>query len=373
MTTPPSQGFEKIEGLEVTPEMSKAFAQDGISTPTAVQSAVISPILEGKNVVIHSGTGTGKTLSYLLPILQKLRLNKGSRAVCLAPAAELALQTLRVADRYKAPSLNSTSLVSGGNQRQQQSRLQKSTQLIVGTPGRILEMFAQRKLKGVTTMVLDEAEPILGGKDADYLREILSRPDPKVQLIFAAATFGSRAERWIAERMGPDVVRPQISDDPLKSRIEHSTVRVANETHRDQELVRFIEKNNCKRAIVFVNQPNLLRHLYRFLDDQRLKPVSVSRDRSKQQNRQALMDFERSAAQVLLTTDGAATGLDIADVSWVIHYEMPSSPEAYVHRAGRTGRAGRDGQSVVLLADNQKARLSKMAKDLGVEFSERER
>lgn len=373
MTTEQPPGFEAIEGLEVTPEMSAAFKKDAIVSPTAIQSAAIPPILSGQHVVIHSGTGTGKTLCYLLPILQLLRQIKGRRTVCLAPAAELAVQTLRVAERYKAPGLNTAGLISGGNQRQQQTRLQKSTQLIVGTPGRIMEMYAQRKLKGVTTMVLDEAEPILGGKDADYLAEILSRPDPKVQLIFAAATFGLRAERFIADHMGNEPARPAVKDNPLQSQIEHSSVRVAHESGRDQELARFIEKNKCKRVIVFVNQPNLLRHLYRYLSDQGLKPVTVSPERAKQQNRQALIDFEHSRARVLLTTDSAATGLDIVDVGWVVHYELPSSAEAYVHRAGRTGRAGRQGQSVVLLADTQRARLSKMADQLEIDFLVRER
>jgi superfamily II DNA/RNA helicase len=369
MEQEPVDGFESIAGLEVTPEFRKAFAEDGISAPTPIQRAVIPPIVAGQHVVVGSGTGTGKTLAYLLPVLQKVRLSPAERVVCLAPSAELAVQTLRVAERYRAPATKVVGLVAGGNQRDQKSKLQKSTQLLVGTPGRVLELFSQRKLKGVTTLVLDESEPILTTKGADYLREILSRPEPKVQLIFAAATFGARAERWIEELMGEAVVRPVVDDDPLRDQITHGTLRVGNESLRDRCLARFIEDNRCDKAIVFVNQPNLLRHLFRFLSEQGLKPVSVSSERTKQQNRAALIDFRSAKAKVLLTTDNAATGLDVPDVGWVLHYELPSSPEGYVHRAGRTGRAGRQGCSVVLLGAGEQARFERMARTLKLKTS----
>lgn len=365
----PAQGFENIAGFELSEDVVRGFTADGITAPTAVQQAVIAPILEGRHVVVHSGTGTGKTLAYLLPVLQKLRHSPDARAVCFAPSAELALQTLRVAERYKAASLNALALVSGGNPRQQQARLQKSTQFVVGTPGRILEMYEKRKLKGVTTIVLDEPEPILASRDAAYLREILSRPEPKVQLILVAATFGSNAERWIAELMGSDVARPALAEDPTKSLIEHHFVRVRDESLRDRQLGRFIEDNRCRRAIVFVNQPNLVRHLYRFLNEGGLPTVTVTPERSKLERQQAIAAFGRSEARVLLTMDSAATGLDVPDVPWVLHYELPPSALAYVHRAGRTGRAGRAGQSVSFINDAERSRLERIAAELALPLS----
>jgi superfamily II DNA/RNA helicase len=361
--------FEDVAGLEVTPEMQRGFERDGIAEPTPVQRAVIPAILEGRHVVIESGTGPGKTLAYLLPVLQKLRREPAARAVCLAPAAELAVQTLRVADRYKAPDVRGVALVSGGSQRQQKTRLQKSTQLMVGTPGRVLELFEQRKLKGVTTLVLDEVEPILTSKEADYLREVISRPEPRLQLVLAAATFGVRSEAWIRELMGDAAVRPRLDDSPLQELIEHRMLWIGSESDRDFELTRCIKKSTGQRCIVFVNSPNLIRHLYRVLLERGLKPVSVSAERSKLQNRQALLDFAGSKAKVLLTTERAATGLDIPDVPRVFHYELPGSAQAYVHRAGRTGRAGQSGQSIVLVGAGERARVEKMASELGITLS----
>jgi superfamily II DNA/RNA helicase len=357
-------------GLEVDAAMLAAFEADGITEPTAVQLAAIGPILAGQHVIIHSGTGTGKTLAYLLPILQRLRALDSGRSLIFAPATELALQTLRVADRYKQPTIQSGALVATANPRKQKAKVQQSTRLIVGTPGRILALFAERKLKGVTTIVLDEPDPILASKGADYLREILSRPEPKVQLIFAAATLGANAKRLAEDFMGEVRVQTQVTEsDPLASHITHQYLHVRTESTKDIQLAHFIEEAKCKRAIVFVNQPNLIRHLFRFLGERNLKAVSLSSDRSKLDRQNALRAFRASEARVLITTDPAMTGIDVPDVEWVLHYELPSSALAYVHRAGRTGRAGKSGHSVVLVTREDRPMQERIEKELGLRFS----
>lgn len=361
-------GFDGITGFQVTPAVAAGMAKDAIIGPTEVQHAAIPPILEGQQVVIQSGTGTGKTLAYLLPLLQLLRQVPDGRAVCIAPSTELAIQVLRVAEQYKEPGLSTVALVTQGNQRQQVARLQKSTRLIVGTLSRILEMYEARKLKGVNRIVLDEPEPILASRDAAYLREILTRPEPKLQLIFVGATFGTKTEQWIRELMGPNAVRTTVADDPLTTRIQHHYVRVRHAGEKDLALARFLQEKQCKRAILFVNQPHHVRHLYRYLSEQNLTPVTVTPERTKEQCRQALLDFGLSKARVLLTTDSVATGLDVPNVEWVLHYELPSSGKAYVHRAGRTGRAGQSGSSVVFVCDDERAQLKRIERELGLTF-----
>jgi superfamily II DNA/RNA helicase len=356
-------------GLEVDQALLAAFEADGISAPTAVQQAAIAPILAGQHVIIQSGTGTGKTLAYLLPILQRLRAPDSGRSLIFAPATELALQTQRVAERYKHPSIQTGALVSTTNARKQKAKVTQSTRLIVGTPGRILDQFAERKLKGVTTIVLDEPDPILATQGADYLREILSRPEPKVQLIFAAATLGANAKRLADEFMGDARVHTQVASDPLQTNITHQYLNARSESTKDITLCHFIEEAKCKRAIVFVNQPNLIRHLFRFLGERNLKPVSLSTDRSKLDRQNALRAFGASEARVLITTDQAMTGIDIPDVEWVLHFELPSSGLAYVHRAGRTGRAGKSGHSVVLVTREDRPMQERIAKELGIRFT----
>jgi ATP-dependent RNA helicase DeaD len=358
-----------IEGLEIDEIVQRALAADGITRPTPVQVQAIGPILQGRHVIIQSGTGTGKTLAYLLPLLQRLRAPEAGRAVVFAPATELAMQTLRIAERYKHPSVSSGALVATANIRKQKARITQSTRLVVGTSGRILEQFAQRKLKGVTTIVLDEPDPILAAPGANFLREILSRPEPKVQLILAAATLGEQATRLVRDVMGDSGVHTQVQTDPLHADIAHHFLQVRDESSKDVQLARFIEENECQRAIVFVNQAHSLRHLFRYLGERKLTPVTLSRDRSKLEIQRALTAFTRLEARLLISTDQAMTGMDLRDVPWVFHYDLPSSAKAYVHRAGRTGRAGKQGQSVVLATREQRATLAHFEKELGISFS----
>lgn len=358
--------FESIPGFEMTEPVIAGLQGDGIRKPTEVQCVAVPPILEGRNVVVQSGTGTGKTLAYLLPVLQRLRQLPTARAVCVVPSTELAMQVVRVAERYKQADIPMVALATQSNPRRKSARLQNSTRLIVGTVSRVVEMFAARKLRGATMLVLDEPEPIVTSRNAAFLREVVTRPEPKLQIIFAGATFGLVSEQWIANLLGPDGIRTEVKDDPLTSRISHQWVRVRNEGEKDFALGRFIRKHGCKRAIVFVNQPHLIRHLFRYFDEQGIGVATVSHDRTKQQCKQALSDFAAGKAHILLTTDAVATGLDVPKVDWVLHYELPISDEAYVHRAGRTGRAGRSGTSVLFACESDHSRVKQFERKLGI-------
>ncbi|MGC4066852.1 MAG: DEAD/DEAH box helicase [Polyangiaceae bacterium] len=276
-----------------------------------------------------------------------------------------------MAERYKEPELKCCGLVASGNQRLQADKLEKSTRLVVGTPGRLLEMYERRKLKGVNIVVLDEPEPVLNSRDAAFLREVLSRPEPKLQIIVVGATMGAHAEAFVRERLGSDVVRARVSDEPLLTHIEHRAVAVRNEAEKDFVLARFLAKHPGTRAIVFANRPNLVRHLYRYLTEQGHRTVTVSRDRTKLQCEQAVRDFARGSADVLITTDQAATGLDVPGVAWVLHFELPSSAKAYIHRAGRTGRAGKTGCSVVFVAPSERIARARLEDELGFQFETR--
>ena len=358
-----------IEGLHVSSEMAWAFEQDGITTPTAIQQECIAAILEGRHVVVQSGTGTGKTLAYLLPVLQKLERQPAARAVVLTPSPELALQILRVAERYKSGMVATGALVATASHKQQRARVQKSTRLIVGTPGRVLERYAKRKLKGVTTMVLDEPDPILGGKDAAFLREVMSRPEPKMQIIIVGATLGPNTEALVRELLGRDVVRTQGDPSPLQGQIKHYRVTIQGKEPKDVRVARFIEKNRCRQVLLFVNKSSLIGHLYRYLGEHGLKPVSLSHERPKLEQQKALRAFERGEARVLISTDKAMRGIDIPNITWVLHYELPQSAPAYIHRAGRTGRAGCEGCSVVFCLPKELPLLKRYGRELALEFA----
>ncbi|MEQ1568832.1 MAG: DEAD/DEAH box helicase [Myxococcota bacterium] len=360
-------GFESIDGLTVTETVARALAAAGITTPTPVQAEAVGAVLAGRHVLLHSGTGTGKTLGYLLPVLQLLRANDGHRAVVFAPGTELAMQTLRVADAVRDEAITTAPAVATSSARRQRDRLQRSTRLVVGTPDRLVELFRTGKLRGTRIVVFDELEVILTSPATAFLDELLVRSEPKLQLVVATATMGPRSVAFV-DRWMPDAVRVQPAADPLRHDITHGVVRVPRGQGKEVALARFVEQRGCRRAIVFVNDPHQQSHLYRYLGQHRLSAVTVGREGTKAQRQQSLDAFRRGDARVLLTSDAVARGLDVPDVPWVLHYDLPASAEAYVHRAGRTGRAGKSGASVVFVEDEGRGQLHHLARELGIEF-----
>jgi ATP-dependent RNA helicase DeaD len=363
--SPPGTG-NMIEGLKITKNIRKAMAADGIRGPTQVQIDAIGAVLAGKHVVMHTGTGTGKTLAYLLPLLQRLRESDGRVVVC-APGAELAMQTMRVVNAYKDDDLAAGAAIATSSHRRQRKRIQRSTRLIVGTPDRLSEMLRARKLKGVSAIVLDEIEPILASRGAEFLDELLSRSQAGVQLVVAAATLGKRSEAFI-ERFMADGIRIHHGDNPLQNTISHHIVPTPA-MGKEVVLVRFIKKNRCKQAIVFVSDPRHQHYLLHFFGEHEISAVTLSRERSKEQRKRGLEDFRQGKVQLLLSTDKTARGIDIPNVQWVLHYDLPRSAADYVHRAGRTGRAGQKGVSVVFADNVARGYLRHLSRQLKVEFT----
>lgn len=363
----PADAFDHIDGLTLTETLTTAMEADGIARPTPVQSEGIGAVLAGRHVLMHAGTGTGKTLAYLLPVLQRLRESEG-RAVIFAPGAELVMQTFRVANAYKDADLTTAAAIATSSRRRQRKRVQRSTRLILGTPDRLIPLFKEGKLKDVRIVVLDEIEPILGARDAEFLYQLLSRSEPKVQIIVATATLGKRSEAFF-ERFMADGVRVQPADTPVREAISHHVVEVPSGKGKDRALVKFIRKNRCERAIVFASDPRQLSYLYHFLGEQKLKVVTLNRERSKEERRRGLAAFRNGKVQLLLTTDAAARGIDVPGVQWVLHYDLPRAAQAYVHRAGRTGRAGQQGCSVVFADHATERALRRLAKELRLTFS----
>lgn len=361
-----TQPFEELEGLTITETMSKAFAADKITSPTEAQQVAIPPILSGENVLIHSGTGTGKTLAYVLPLLQQLR-ETSHRAVIFAPGAELAMQTLRIVNAYKDEDLKTAAAIATSNSKRQRKRVQQSTRLIVGTTDRLLELFKGGKLKGVQTIVFDELEPILRSRHAAFLYELLSRSEPKRQLIVASATLGQISGEFVDQFMD-GCARVNATERPLLDAISHHLVPVSHYQGKEVAIARFIQNNRCQRAILFATEPRHQSHLFHFLEEHHIRVAILNRDRSKNQRKKALADFKDGKVKLLLTTDAAARGIDVPDIQWVLHYDLPLSAQAYTHRAGRTGRAGKKGSSVVFADKETLEQVHNLKRKLNLNF-----
>jgi len=344
-----------------------ALADLGIAGPNDLQQAAFDPVMAGGPVLLHAGTGTGKTLAYLLPVLHQLQRDADLRAVVMAPGTELTMQVLRVARAIAPADVSVAAAASTTNRRRQKRRVVKSTRVIVGTPDRIGELFAKKKLKGVGLLVLDELDPILASPASGFLDAWLQRSEPKLQVVVASATLGRRSEAFLGRHLA-DAERIEHAQQPLHAAITHRLVHVRG-PGREVALARFVASKKVRRGIVFAADPRQLSHLQRTLDDRGLRAVTVHRGGSKEARKRGLDTFRSGHARLLLTTDAIARGLDVPEVDWVLHYDLPAAPEAYVHRAGRTGRAGRAGTSVVFADDAMLGRVRRLAKALGLSFA----
>ena len=359
-----------VWGVDMPEFLHKALASNGITAPTGVQRAAMEPVLSGDDVLIQSGTGTGKTLAYLLPLLQRVRADASCRVLIVAPSPELAMQILRQVEIYKGPGISSASLVGSGNIGRQKERLKKHPQVMVGTPGRVLEMIFARKLqtKHIKALVLDETDLILSEKNDEELREICSRPEFKAQVVLASATFGKYAEAFARDHMSPDRHRVQVDMTPLHANIDHRYLKLRGE--RDPEdLLRVIAECGIEAGLVFVHKSYNVAKLFHALQAEGISCDTVSAERSKQQREQAIEAFRKGKVRMLVATDAAARGLDIKDLRWVIHYEMPNDKNSYVHRAGRTGRAGQTGTSLLLVTPGDMETLQRYVRELKIDIS----
>lgn len=363
-----------VEGLELPEFLAQALERAGIREPTAVQRQAIPLVLAGKDVVIQAPTGTGKTLAYLLPLLQQVRADPTKRVVAIAPSPELAIQILRVVEAFAGPGIDSGSLVGGGNIERQREKLKAKPRIIVGTPGRVLEMIFAKKLKTaeISAVVLDETDEILTPQNESELREIASRPEFRPQLVFASATIAAKAERLAADLMDEGYARITVEAERLPNTIAH-LFTTYNERRKEVALARLLDEHRMRRVLVFVNKIQAVPHLYGFLNDHRVSTVTVSRERSKRDREAAVGRFKRGEVRVLVATDAAARGLDLPGLDWVVHFDAARDKDVYVHRVGRTGRAGRPGTSVMMVARDERFLLDRYARELGIRFEPIER
>ncbi len=356
-------------GLDMPDFLAAALRKAGIREASDVQRAAIPVILAGKDVLIQSATGTGKTLAYLLPLLQRARGDDTFRVLVLAPSPELAIQILRVVEAFSGPGVTSTSLVGGANPDRQRERLKKHPRIIVGTPGRVIEMIFDRRLKvaQLAAVVLDETDEILSPANEKNLREIASRPEFKPQLVFTSATFAPKADQLAKDLMRDDFVRLAPPAQPMPSQVEHYFTTF-DERRKEVWLARLLDKHRIKRALVFVNKLETVAHLYRFFNESGVSAVTVSSERRKRDREQAIRAFKKGDARVLVATDTAARGIDVPGLDWVVHYDVARDKDVYVHRIGRTGRAGREGASVMMVAKREMFLLKRYSDELGVEL-----
>ncbi|MBR6344058.1 MAG: DEAD/DEAH box helicase [Selenomonadaceae bacterium] len=366
--------MNRFEALGLQPELAQVMEKQGMNDPTAIQQQVIPKILQGIHLVGQAPTGTGKTLAYLLPLLQMLDASLPQvQAVVLAPTYELGMQIARVAEqviRLSGLALRSQALIGGANIARQMDKLKQKPQLIIGSTGRMLELSRKGKLRlaHVKTVVLDEFDRMLDDQNVPHLRDFLdvSPEESKLQFLFFSATAPKKALERADFLNHPEVIRVKESPEEL-SRRAHFCCMVP---FRDKAaMVRKLTRRlGVKRGLVFINRAFDAERTLSKLQYEGIRAGSLLGHSGKMERKQAIADFEKGKLQLLLSTDLAARGLDMEGIDYVFNLDLPDSAQLYQHRAGRTARAGASG-TVITLADAKEAvKLAELEKKLGIQI-----
>jgi ATP-dependent RNA helicase RhlE len=357
-----------FDQLNLSSELLRAISDQGYIKPTPIQAQVIPHILEGKDIMGSAETGTGKTASFTLPMLHRLQSHANSsasparhpiRALILAPTRELATQIHDNVKNYgKYTQLRSTVIFGGTSIDPQIKELQAGVEILVATPGRLLDHIEQKtvNLSNVTILVLDEADRMLDmGFLPDIKRILMLLPQQRQSLIFSA-TFSEEIKQLADKLLKQPILVEVAKRNSINQSISHR-VHLVNLERKHELLVQLIKQNDLKQVLVFVRTKQGADRLAKLLLQYDVITTAIHGDKNQQQRTQALNDFREGKIQALVATDVAARGLDIESLTYVINFELPTVPEDYIHRIGRTGRAGSKGNAISLVSENEKEYL----------------
>jgi ATP-dependent RNA helicase RhlE len=354
--------------LGLLPELTRALADRGYTEPTAVQSRVIPEILAGRDILAGAQTGTGKTAGFTLPLLQRLnadgRASKAPRALILVPTRELAAQVHESIRAYgKYLSLRSAVVFGGVGINPQIDALRRGTDILVATPGRLLDHAQQRTvdLSHVQILVLDEADRMLDmGFIADIRRVIKLLPAKRQNLLFSA-TYSDDIRRLAQSLLHHPAEIEVARRNAAVESVDQGVYLVAKDQKRAL-LSHLINDGDWSQVLVFTRTKHGANRLTKQLQQDGIEAAAIHGNKSQSARTQALADFKASRIRVLVATEVASRGLDIKELPHVVNYELPNVPEDYVHRIGRTGRAGATGTAISLVAPDESGLLKDIEK-----------
>jgi superfamily II DNA/RNA helicase len=356
--------------LGLPEQLVAALNKQLISEPTPIQVMALPVLLRGKDAYLHAKTGTGKTLAYLLPIFCRLDANQpGPQIMVVAPTHELSIQIQRqcsdLAQNAGWP-IRSVLLIGGTSMDRQIEKLRKKPHIVVGSPGRILELIDKGKLKtrGIRGVVIDEADCLLLDENLSTVQRIIEATPLGRQLIFAAATEPLEGAKAIAA-LAPEVVRLRGGAATVNENIEHFYV-VCEARDKPELLRKLLHALEPERALVFVHRNAMAGTLTAKLAHHHVSVAELHAAGDKRERKQAMDDFRSARARVLVASDVAARGLDIPGVTHIFNLDVPTQSQAYLHRVGRTARAGAKGQAITLMTAIEFKLVRRYESELGI-------
>src|SRR6266498_117194 len=345
--------------LNLREELVQAITELGYSEPTPIQAALIPIMLSGADVIGQAQTGTGKTAAFAFPILQNFKPQRQPQALVLAPTRELALQVADSMTEYgKHMNVRVLAVYGGQPYGPQIGNLKRGVDIVVGTPGRLNDPLERKvlNLSEIKTVVLDEADEMLNMGFIEEVEKILAETPPERQTALFSATVPPRI-RSLANRFMRDPQSVNIKRETLTLASTEQRYYLVHENEKTNALTRLFETEPIKSALIFARTRAETATLANELVVRGIPAEAIHGDLDQNARERVLGRFRANQLKVLVATDVAARGLDIDDISHVFNYHLPDDAEVYIHRIGRTGRAGKTGIAITLIAPREKRRL----------------
>ncbi|WP_317371945.1 DEAD/DEAH box helicase [Helicobacter canis] len=368
MQTQPQHSQEQsFSDLGLKKSVLRGVELAGFSTPSPIQAEAIPAILQGGDLIAQAQTGTGKTAAFVLPILHNLRNNGEVEALVITPTRELAMQISDEAFKLGKFCRTRTICVYGGqNIKHQISFLDKNPQMMIATPGRLLDHLKNNRLRNFAPriVVLDESDEMLDMGFLDDIEEIFSYLPSEIQVLLFSATMPKPIQE-LADKILLNPTKIKITPTEVANTDIMQRYYVINDNERNEAIIRLLDSQTPTRSIIFTRTKKEADTLNTFLVAQGYASVALHGDLDQRARRTAIMEFKNKSVQILVATDVASRGLDISDVSHVFNYHIPLNPESYIHRIGRTGRAGKKGVAITLVSPLEYKELQRIQEDVG--------
>lgn len=362
-----------FKSLNIIEPILKSLEQEGYETPTPIQKEAIPIILRGSDLLGCAQTGTGKTAAFTIPILQLLLENKTYekkpkiRSLIVTPTRELAIQINESIKTYgRFTGLKSTVVFGGVNQNPQTASVQQGVDILVATPGRLLDLIGQGfiSLKSLEIFVLDEADCMLDMGFIHDIRRIIALLPKKRQSLFFSATMPQEIVK-LANTILNNPLKVEITPSATPVEIINQMVYFVDKGNKGKLLLEILNDEKIKSALVFTRTKHGADNVVKLLDKNKIKAEAIHGNKSQNARQRALANFKEMQIRVLVATDIAARGIDIDDMEFVINYEISNISDTYVHRIGRTGRAGAKGTAISFCDAEEKAFLKDIEKLIG--------
>ena len=355
----------KFEDFNFKPELAKAIKDAGFREPSPIQKEAIPLILEGHDIIGQAHTGTGKTAAFALPVLEKLEGNGEVEALIIAPTRELAMQVSDEVYRFGKELGIRSATVYGGTAYGRQIEQIKRASVVVATPGRLIDLLDSKRITlNPSVVILDEADEMLDMGFLDDIKKIFKHLDGEQQRLLFSATM-SKEIRALAQRILKEPKSISITQSEVTNANIQQEFYVVDEREKDDALIRLMDYYNPVKSIIFCRMRREVDRLSTYLSSQGYNCGGLHGDMSQRERESTIREFKKSGLNILIATDVAARGLDVNDVSHVFNYHIPFDSQSYVHRIGRTGRAGKDGVAISIVTPSEFRALQKIQKSVG--------